>query len=66
MRGDKKNTNEVQNLLFKKLPMINRPRCYTFNPEKGCLYCNNKTFRYYSCVAGKKYYQCEKCRGINH
>lgn len=48
------------------LPLVNRPRCYSFNPIDGCLYCNNKTFRYHSISHGKKYYQCEKCLGINH
>jgi len=47
-------------------PLVSRPRCFTFNPKEGCLYCGNKTFRYFSKVAGKKYYQCEKCGGINH
>ena len=47
-------------------PFVNRPICFTYNPKEGCLYCGNKTFRYYSKVVGKKYYQCEKCGGINH
>lgn len=46
--------------------LVNRPRCYSFNPADGCLYCNNKSFRYHSTSHGKKYYQCEKCCGINH
>lgn len=46
--------------------LVNRSHCYSFNPPKGCLYCKNKTFRYYSTSFGKKYYQCEKCCGINH
>lgn len=47
-------------------PLVNRARCSTYNLEAGCLYCGNKTFRYYSKAYGKKYYQCEKCWGINH
>jgi hypothetical protein len=46
--------------------LVNRPRCFTYNPRDGCLYCANRTFRYYSKAGGKKYYQCEKCGGINH
>jgi hypothetical protein len=46
--------------------IVKRKRCFTYNPEGGCLYCGNKTFRYYSTVRKKKYYQCEKCGGINH
>ena len=46
--------------------LVNRPRCFSFNPLNGCLYCNNKTFRYYSNSYGKKYYQCENCFGVNH
>ena len=47
-------------------PLVNKPRCFTYTPSEGCLYCGNKTFRYHSKIAGKKYYQCEKCGGINH
>lgn len=47
-------------------PLVNKPRCSTYNLPEGCLYCGNNTFRYYSSSYGKKYYQCEKCRGINH
>lgn len=47
-------------------PLINRPRCFTYNPPEGCLYCRNKTFRFHSSIYGKKYYQCENCWGINH
>jgi hypothetical protein len=47
-------------------PLVNRARCFSYNLEDGCLYCGNKTFRYYSKAYGKKYYQCEKCWGINH
>lgn len=47
-------------------PLVNRKRSSTYNPEGGCLYCGNKTFRFRSKGGGKKYYQCEKCWGINH
>jgi len=47
-------------------PLVKRMRCFTYSPVEGCLYCRNKTFRYYSTVCRKKYYQCEKCGGINH
>jgi len=47
-------------------PLVNRARCFSYNLENGCIYCGNKTFRYYSKAHGKKYYQCEKCWGINH
>lgn len=47
-------------------PIVNRARCFSYNLENGCLYCGNKTFRSYSKAYGKKYYQCEKCWGINH
>jgi len=47
-------------------PLVNKSPCFTYNPPEGCLYCGNKTFRYYSKAGGKKYYQCEKCWGINH
>lgn len=30
-----------------------------------CIYCKNKTFRHFISRFGKKYYQCEKCFGIN-
>lgn len=46
--------------------LVNRSRCFSFHLSEGCLYCSNKTFRYYSTSCGKKYYQCEKCCGINH
>ena len=46
--------------------LVNRSRCFTYNPGGSCIYCGNKTFRYYSKSGGKKYYQCEKCEGINH
>ncbi len=47
-------------------PLVGRSKSFTYNPEGGCLHCGNPTFRYYSKVARKKYYQCEKCNGINH
>ncbi len=47
-------------------PLVNRPRCFTYDPPEGCLYCRNKTFRFHSSIYGKKYYQCEKCWGIVH
>ncbi|OIN97335.1 hypothetical protein AUJ66_03650 [Candidatus Desantisbacteria bacterium CG1_02_38_46] len=46
--------------------LVNRSRCYTYDPGGGCLFCGNKTFRYYSTAYGKKYFQCEKYSGINH
>lgn len=63
MKADKK----LQNQYFYERPkLVKRFRCKTYTPQAGCLYCGNKTFRFYSSVYGKKYYQCEKCRGINH
>jgi len=63
MKVDKK----LQNKYFYERPrLVNRSQCKNYSPEKGCLYCGNKTFRFYSNAYGKKYYQCEKCRGINH
>jgi hypothetical protein len=46
--------------------LVSRSRCTTFKLEGGCWDCGNKTFRYYSTIFGKRYYQCEKCRAINH
>ncbi len=63
MKADKKRANKY---FFERPKLVNRPRCKSYNPENGCLYCGNMTFRFYSSVYGKKYYQCEKCRGINH
>jgi hypothetical protein len=56
----------VDDITFFFPPLVGRSRCFTFNPEKGCLYCGNKSFRYFSSAGGKKYYQCEKCCGVNH
>lgn len=66
MKVDEKRKREAERLLYARLPLINRPRCHTFNPDGGCLFCGNKNFRYHCKAGGKKYYQCEKCRGINH
>lgn len=63
-KGFKKHIFDGSTYLFP--PLVKRPRCFTYNPKEGCLYCGNKTFKYYSIVCNKKYYQCEKCRGINH
>jgi len=52
--------------LHKRPKLVNRPRCWTFKLEGGCWNCGGDKFRYYSSVQGKKYYQCEKCRMINH
>lgn len=57
---------ETEKIINRKLKLVNRSRCFTYNPNGGCLYCGNKTFRYHSSESGKKYYQCEKCRGLNH
>lgn len=46
--------------------LVNRPTCKTFKLEGGCWDCGHTKFRYYNSVFGKKYYQCEKCRAINH
>gem|GEM_PF-4693136 len=46
--------------------LVNRPRCKTYTSVGGCWDCGNSTFRYFHSVQGKKYYQCEKCRAINH
>lgn len=56
----------IDNFPYLLPPLINRTRCFTYSPDEGCLYCSNKTFRYYSKSGNKKYYQCEKCGGINH
>jgi len=63
MEVDKKLRNKY---FYERPKLVNRARCKNYNPEKGCLYCGSKTFRFYSSVYGKKYYQCEKCHGINH
>jgi len=46
--------------------LVGRVRCHTFKLEGGCWDCGNETFRYYARICGKLYYQCEKCRAINH
>jgi len=46
--------------------LVIRSRSYAFKLEGGCWDCSNTTFRYFSSDWGKKYYQCEKCRAINH
>lgn len=57
----------IKNRYFNERPLlVKRFRSKVYIPEAGCLYCGNKTFRFYSSVYGKKYFQCEKCRGINH
>ena len=66
MKADEEQKREAERLFYSRLPLINRPRCHTFNLDGGCLFCGNKTIRYYSSSYVKKYYQCEKCRGINH
>lgn len=61
--------DKIQKQKF-KLPerpkLVGRHRCTTYNPEEGCWDCGNKSFRYFSQIWGKKYYQCEKCRALNH
>lgn len=51
------------NYYFPKL--INRPTTKQYT--ENCIYCKNKTFRYFSgsIKMGKIHYQCEKCFGIN-
>ncbi len=66
MKVDEEHKKGAEKLNNLRLPLISRSRCYTFHPDGGCLYCGSKTFRYYCSAARKKYYQCEKCRGINH
>jgi hypothetical protein len=66
MKADKIIKRHINGLTIFVRPLVKRGRCYTYNPTEGCLYCGNKTFRYYSQAYGKKYYQCEKCFGINH
>lgn len=43
--------------------LVNRPT--TSKHTESCIYCKNRTFRYFRSHFGKKYYQCEKCFGIN-
>lgn len=65
MKEDKyQNTQKLK--LLERPKLVNRSRCTNFKLEGGCWDCGNQTFRYYSIVFGKKYYQCEKCRAINH
>lgn len=59
-------TKKIKVFRKEHLALVNRHRCYTYNPPGGCLYCGNKTFRYWGQSFGKKYYQCELCWGINH
>lgn len=56
----------IDGFLYLFPPLVNRSQCFTYNLEGSCIYCGNETFRYYSKSEGKKYYQCEKCGGINH
>ena len=62
--------DKIQEAQITKLPerptLVNRPRCTTFKLEGGCWDCGNETFRYYNAIFGKRYYQCEKFRAINH
>ena len=46
--------------------LVSRSRKYAFKLEGGCWDCANTTLRYYSSAFGKRYYQCEKCRAVNH
>jgi hypothetical protein len=55
----------IEGFTYLSPPLVKRERCFTYNPSAGCLYCGNNTFRYYSSGYGKKYYQCEKCQGVN-
>lgn len=65
MKVDK--SRGTQTLKLPERPkLVNRSRCTTFKLEGGCWDCENTTFRYYSTAFGKRYYQCEKCRAINH
>lgn len=67
MKADKDVKQEAAKQgIYIRPKLINRHRCYIYKPEGGCLYCGNKTFRYYCTVCDKRYYQCEACRGINH
>jgi len=56
----------IEEIIYLFPPLVNRRRCFSYNPQGGCLYCGNKTFRFHSKGYGKKYYQCEKCWGLNH
>ena len=61
------NDQKTNIMAFLERPkLINRSRSHTFKLEGGCWDCSNTTFRYFLSVWGKKYYQCEKCRAINH
>jgi hypothetical protein len=57
-------TKKIKDLRKEHLPLVNRPRCYTYHGP--CIYCDHTVFRYYGQSFGKKYYQCELCHGINH
>ena len=65
MREDNIQMSQILTL-SERQKLVSRSRCYTFKLDGGCWDCNNKTFRYFLSVWGKKYYQCEKCRAINH
>jgi hypothetical protein len=56
----------IDNFPYMFPPLVKRLRCSTPYSKMACMYCGNTTFRYHSKSGGKKYYQCEKCRGINH
>jgi hypothetical protein len=66
MKADKIIQRNFSGLTIFVPHLIDRPRCHSFNPRNGCLYCGNKTFRFHSKAGNKKYYQCEKCWGLNH
>lgn len=62
--SDIKPINQIK--IAERPKLINRPRCTTFKLEGGCWDCGNEAFRYNNTIFGKRYYQCEKCRAINH
>lgn len=43
--------------------LVNKPTTKQYT--ENCIFCKNKTFKHFSSHFGKKYYQCEKCFGIN-
>ncbi len=58
---------EISNIAIPERPkLVNRPKCENFKLEGGCWDCGHTEFRYYNSAFGKRYYQCEKCRAINH
>jgi len=56
----------IKTIVLERPKLVKRPTCENFKLEGGRWDCGHTEFRYYNSEFGKRYYQCEKCRAINH